>query len=257
MRDVDEGLSAFGMIVTGARGGRVPAEFAPIVESARTRFRELCTGSLYLYGSVATGAARAPTSDVDMLAIDVPRVEADAIGRELSATFAGVCRAVEMGAAELRDYLGDDDEAYGNRVFLRHYCVHLEGPNGQDSLPNFAGDVRAARGVNGDIALYAQRWAVDLSRGTQASVLGRRLARKTLLAVAGLVSVHDHGWTTDRATAGRRWSSIDPSTADALATLLRWADGDLVPTTDAVREALDGIVSIIVDSFASTIGLWS
>jgi len=44
-----------------------------------------------------------------MLTVDVPRFEADAIGRELSATFASVCRAVEIGAAQLDDYLGDDD----------------------------------------------------------------------------------------------------------------------------------------------------
>jgi hypothetical protein len=257
MRDVDEGLTAFGTIVTGARSGRVPAAFAPVVESARAFFRELGVGSLYLYGSVATGAARPPTSDVDMLTVDVPRLEADAIGRELSATFAGICRAVEVGAAELDDYLGDDDEAYGNRVFLRHYCVHLEGPNGQASLPNFAGDARAARGFNGDIALHAQRWAAELSRGADASVVGRRVARKTLLAVAGLVSVHDSCWTTDRATAARRWSNVDPPAADALATLLRWADGEVVPMSGPVREAIDGIVSTIVDSFASTIGLWS
>ena len=192
-----------------------------------------------------------------MLTVDFPRFEAEAIGRELSAMFAGVCRAVEIGAAELGDYLGDDDESYGNRVFLRHYCVHLEGPNGQASLPEFAGDARAARGFNGDIAMHAQRWAAELSRGSDASVLGRQLARKTLLAVAGLVSVHDNGWTTDRATAARRWSILDPSNANALATLLRWADGEVVPTSGAVREAIDGIVSIIVDSFATTIGLWS
>ena len=257
VRDVDEGLSASGTIVTGARSGRVPAAFAPIVETARTRFRELGVGSLYLYGSVATGAARPASSDVDMLTVDSPRREVDAIGRQLSTTFAGVCRTVEIAAATLDDYLGDDDEAYGNRVFLRHYCVHLEGPNGRASLPDYAGDARAARGFNGDIALHAQRWAAELDQGGEASVLGRRLARKTLFAVAGLVSVHDCSWTTDRGTAVRRWSNIEPSSADALATLLRWADGDVVPKSGAVQEAVDGIVSVIVDSFASTIGLWS
>jgi hypothetical protein len=257
VRDVDEGLSGSGTIVTGARSGRVPAPFAPVVEAARTRFRALGVGSLFLYGSVATGAARSPTSDVDMLIVDVPRREVDAFGRQLSATFAGVCRAVEIAAATSDDYLGDDDEAYGNRVFLRHYCVHLEGPNGQASLPDYAGDARAARGFNGDIALHAQRWAAELDQGGEAGVVGRRLARKTLFAVAGLVSVHDGCWTTDRATAARRWSLIEPSHADALATLLRWADGDVVPKPRAVQEAVDGIVSVIVDSFASTIGLWS
>ncbi|MCM0638919.1 hypothetical protein [Cellulomonas wangsupingiae] len=38
-----------------------------------------------------------------------------------------------------------------------------------------------------------------------------RVARKTLLAVAGLVSVHDHTWTTDRSRAVRRWCEIEPA----------------------------------------------
>ena len=181
MRDVDEGLSASGTIVTGARSGRVPAVFAPVVEAARTRFRALGVGSLYLYGSVATGAARSPTSDVDMLTVGSPRREIDAIGRQLSATFTAVCRAVEIAAATLDDYLGDDDEPYGNRVFLRHYCVHLEGPNGQASLPDSAGDARAARGFNGDIGRHAQRWAAVLDQGGDASVLGRRVAAQDIV----------------------------------------------------------------------------
>ena len=123
--------------------------------------------------------------------------------------------------------------------------------------PTFGAMHAAARGFNGDIAVHAQRWAAELSRGADAGVLGRRLVRKTLLAVAGLVSVHDSCWTTHPATAARRWSNLDPSNADALATLLRWADDQIVPTSGAVREAIDGIVSIIVDCFSGTIGLWS
>ena len=257
MRDVAEGLSASGMIVTGVRRERMPAAFEPVVEAACSRVRKRGAGSLYLYGSVATGAAQPPTSDVDLLTVGVPRSEADAIGRELSEVFAGACRAVEIGTAELDDYLGDDDEAYGNRVFLRHYCLHLEGPDGRAALPDFPGDARAARGFNGDIARHAQRWAEALERGDDAGVLGRRIARKTLLAVAGLVSIHDNWWTTDRATAARRWPQIEHSSVDDLATLLRWADGEVVSAAAAVRDALDGIVAATTESFARTIGLWS
>lgn len=51
----------------------------------------------------------------------------------------------------------------------------------------------------------------------------RRAARKTLLAVAGLVSVH-HAWTTDRSRAVRRWSELEPGLATQLGRLhsLTW-----------------------------------
>ena len=77
------------MIVTGVRRERMPAAFEPVVEAARSRLRKRGVCSLYLYGSVATGAAQPPTSDVDLLTVGVPRGEADAIGRELSEVFAG------------------------------------------------------------------------------------------------------------------------------------------------------------------------
>jgi uncharacterized protein len=257
LRDDDEGLSASGLIVTGARRERVTATFEPIIAAAADRVRALGRGSLYVYGSVSTGAARRGSSDVDLLTVDVPRSEAEAIGLELSATFAGVSRAVEVAVAESNDYVADGDAAYGNRVFLRHYCVHLEGPDGRVCLPDYPGDVRAARGFNGDIARHAQRWREAVDGGAyDPAALGRRIARKTLLAIAGLVSVHDKCWTTDRDTAAQRWSQLEPCGVDAI-TLLRWSDGDVAPTFVGIRRALDGIVATTTESFATSIGLWT
>lgn len=256
MLDPDEGLAADGTIVTGARIDRVPPAFAAIVDAARRRVEDLGAGSLYLYGSVATGQARSPTSDVDLLTVDIPVDAASAIGRELSTTFADGCREVAIAAARRDDYIGEEDEAYGNRVFLRHYCVHLTGPDQRSSLPSFAGDARAARGFNGDIARHAERWAFDMNSGVDTVLVGQRLARKTLLAVAGLVSVHDNRWTTDRATTAQRLSIITPTSAADLARLLRWADAQERPTMTAVRDAVDRVVPSIIESFANTIGLW-
>ena len=111
MRDPDEGLSASGMIVTGARRERVPTAFEPILEAAGDRVRGRGSGSLYLYGSVATGAAQVGRSDVDLLTIDVARGDAETIALELSAAFTGVCRAVDVAVADSHDYVGASDEA--------------------------------------------------------------------------------------------------------------------------------------------------
>jgi hypothetical protein len=256
MADPWEGVAADGTIMTGADRSRVPAAFEPVLADAAS-FAAGCGASLYVYGSVANGTVRPGLSDVDLLSVDL--ADPPGVGQALTARYAGLCRAVEISPVTAADLAGDSDAAYGNRVFLRHYCVHLAGPDPSGTFPAFPADVRAARGFNGDIARYHQRWRQALESGTaDEGLLGVRAARKTLLAVAGLVSVHDRTWTTDRAHATRRWGEIEPGLAAPLGTLFSWATAERLPAPEKVRVALagDGVVAAVVDRFASLIGLW-
>jgi uncharacterized protein len=258
MADPDEGVAADGTIRTGARWDRVPAAFEPVLADAVAVARGSSQASLYVYGSVATGQVRPGSSDVDLLSIDLP--EAAVLGQRLTARYADRCRGVGLAEATAADFAGDSDAAYGGRVFLRHYCVHLTGPDPSAALPAFPADARAARGFNGDLGQHLRRWQQGLeSRTLAAGLLGTQVARKTLLAVAGLVSVHDHTWTTDRARAVQRWSEIEPDLAAQLAQLYSWATAERHPTPDEVRRALadDGIVAAIVERFGRLIGLWT
>lgn len=156
-----------------------------------------------------------------------PSVLPDAaiLGQRLSGRYAGRCRGVEVAAATAADFAGYTDAAYGYRVFLRHYCVHLAGPDPSTALPACPADARAARGLNGDLGQHLSRWRQELeSAAVAADLLGVLDARKALLAVAGLVSVHDHTWTTDRSRAARRWSELEPRLAAQLALLHSWAE---------------------------------
>ena len=257
MTDPGEGVAADGTIRTGADRGRVPAAFEPVLADAVALAGE-CGASLYVYGSVANGTVRSGSSDVDLLSVGLP--DAVAAGQRLSARYADLCRGVEIAAAEAVDLVGDTDAAYGFRVFLRHYCVHLAGPDLSAALPAFPADARAARGFNGDVARHYRRWRQELESGTaSADLLGARAARKTLLAVAGLVSVRDRTWTTDRARAARRWGELEPDLAAPLCGLLSWATAEHRPSREEVRPTLahDGIIAAIVERFASLIGLWA
>jgi hypothetical protein len=92
-----------------------------------------------------------------------------------------------------------------------------------------------------------------------ADLLGVRAARKTLLAVAGLVSVRDHIWTTGRSRAVRRWAELEPGLAAQLGQLYSWAERERRPSPGDVGRALsgDGIVGAIVERFGTLIGLWT
>ena len=257
MGDPYEGVSPDGTIRTGVRRDVVPDVFKPIISDA-VGLLDDNKASLYVYGSVATGKARPESSDVDLLSIDLQG--AATIGRRLSIAYADRCRGVEVADTTATDYDADTDAAYGNRVFLRHYCVHLAGPDPSTALPLFPADARAARGFNGDLDRHLARWRQEFTAGiTSTPELAVRAARKTLLATAGLVSVHDHTWTTDRARACRRWSEIEPRLAVPLALLQSWSGGKQAPSRGELEEALgpDGVVAAVVARFANTIGLWT
>ena len=257
MRDPLEGVSPTGTIVTGVRRDRVAVEFELVLAAASELVQAHSDkGSLYLYGSVATGQAQVTSSDVDLFTIGVRPDASATMGRTLSRRFSGLCRAVEVGAGSTSDYLGDSDAAYGNRVFLHHYAVRISGPPPPVSLHDYPADARAARGFNGDIAIHAERWRLALRTGENRAELARRVARKALVAVAGLVSVHDRIWTTDRASAARRWAEVHPELARDLSELVLWMDDEADPTHAELARILDGPVAELVNAFRSNIGLW-
>lgn len=257
MRDPLEGVTADGMIITGVARWRVPAAFEPILTAATSEIRERGEhASVYLYGSVATGRARIGHSDVDLFGVGLDPGAAAAVSSRLSRQFASICRSVEVGSAELADFVGESDRAHGNRVFLRHYCLRLAGDDPVPLDDGYCADAAAARGFNGDIGQHAERWRAELETATGRTGLGRRIARKTLFAVTGLVSIHDGTWTTDRAGAARRWADIEPSSRDGLATLLRWSESIDAPEASELAVALDVEVTGVVSAFAEMIGLW-
>lgn len=248
-----EGVDVAGMIVTGAARAAVPALFEPLLnESIAAMPSEV---GLYLYGSVATGQATPKLSDVDLLTVGLSRSDAAELSFQLTSRYSDLCRSVEIGSAQLEDFVGAHDEAYGMRVFLRHYCVHLTGPS-RPVGPSFPADVRAARGFNGDIARHTERWIREWDDREPAD-LARIVARKTLLAVAGLVSIHDATWTTDRRTAATRWAAIDPTSANGMSTLTEWSQTSPKVTTADVRDALLTTVRHVVQQFDCRIGLWA
>lgn len=252
MHDPREGVTPTGMVRTGASRAAMVAVYDEVLRAAEHEVAE--GGALYVYGSVATGTAVVPTSDVDLLAVGIASGEAARICAELSARFRTKCREVSVAPATWEELASDSDEAHGLRVFLRHYCVHLAGPDPGSELREYPADIRAARGFNGDIARHARRWRTTLENGGDIPALGTRIARKTLLAVAGIVSMRDATWSTDRRASATRWNDLEPDSR--VGALVAWLD---VPPRNpaAVDRALRGPVTAVVRAFEAEIGLWS
>lgn len=268
MGDPEEGVTAEGLIRTGVRRDRVPATFEPLLAEAGALVATVAGASLLLYGSVATGTADPTRSDVDLLSVGLSAERAQVLGQRMGARYADRCRGVDVTPVAHEAFLGEGDEAYGWRVFLRHYCLPLVGRTPDELVPGlepaYAADARAARGFDGDLAQRLERWRVELDdKTTSTGLLAVRAARKTLLALAGLVSVHDSTWTTDRARAAGRWSGVEPAYAAELARLLGWSASARRPTGRRperrdLERALgdDGVVGMVAARYGVLVGTW-
>jgi uncharacterized protein len=246
-RDPVEGVSAEGLIVTGAAGQRVPAVYRPAVADCATMVREAFGDrlhGLYLYGSVATGQARPPGSDLDLAAVRVSEVdsaEVASIEAGLSARHAGLVREVSLACASLAEVLAGDRGGLGWRCFLRHYCVSVAGTELRPQLPACRASRAVADGLNDDVAELVLRWRAELAAAqTPADVaaVARVAARKLLMVAATLESVEHGGWSTDRATGAGLLARHHPQWSAVAGLAVGWCAGDGAPTAEDVGRLL-------------------
>jgi hypothetical protein len=217
-RDPAEGVDADGYLVTGAALVNIPPAYRPVVDdsvAAMTAFPEL--DGLYLYGSVATGRARPPDSDLDLLALWTSTVDVSATVATLSARHAAVVREVGLAEAGVESLADEAD-----RCFLKHYCVALAGRDRRADLPRCRPSRRLALGFAGDLPVLL-RSIVDTAPTPE--VAARRAARRLLLGVATIESASHGTWTTDRATGAALLSRHHPEWTDVAGRALAMSAG--------------------------------
>lgn len=257
MRDPLEAITSAGLITTGVSPSHLAGPFAPVIDAAVVRFTAVAEpqAELLIYGSVATGQARVGSSDVDLIAAGLTPELATELTAELSDRFSNLCREVAVLPMALDAHLIAGDEAYGNRVFLRHYCLPLAGPDQLRGGPGFPADVRAARGFNGDLGQALARWRT----ADPSAQLGRAVARKSLLAAASLHSVLCQTWTTDRDTGATGWAQRRPDLGWAIDQLRLWTQNQPVARPDQVAAMIApaGPTEQLLTEFEHHIGLWA
>jgi len=190
---------------------------------------------LYLYGSIATGQARPPDSDLDLLALwSSPVGGAEAVAAALSARHRSTVRAVGLAQSTVADL-----ESEADRCFLRHYCVLLAGRDRRASLPRCRPSRALADGFNGDLpALVARlRSQVEAARTpAELAIAATGAARRLLLAVATVESVSHATWSTDRATGAALLAEHHPEWRFVARRAVEWSAGRGNP--DGVEDLL-------------------
>jgi uncharacterized protein len=240
-RDPAEGVDAAGYLVTGVGRDRVPAAYEPLLADCVGTLADDRLDGLYVYGSVATGQARPPASDLDLLAVwtapadrpaavdgpapaggPVPPPGVPALVAGLSARWAGLVREVGLASATVADL-----DRPADACFLRHYCVPLAGRDRRAELPRCRPSRALADGFNDDLPAVVARQRAAIAAAADRPAAVRRAARRLLLAVATIESVSHATWSTDRGTGAALLAAHHPewaATADRMLTGTAGAD---------------------------------
>ncbi|MET9022653.1 hypothetical protein ABZV93_21995 [Actinopolymorpha sp. NPDC004070] len=254
--DPAEGLDADGFITTGADLANVRAPYDAVLADVRTTV-EARLGSelhgLYLYGSVATGQAVPPTSDLDLSVIlTSPRgIETcRRIGEELSARHRSVVREVGISPGLLDDVLAEGDQGRAERCFLKHYCVNVAGTDLRPDLPRCRSDTAIARGFVGELAPRIRQFTERLDAAVtpaEVEAVAVLVARRLLMAAAVVYSIPDRTWTTARANGAGMLGRHHPAYADHAARALAWIDPNLPADPRYVRPTREDVEVLLTE----------
>lgn len=210
--------------------------------------------SIYVYGSVATGQARVPTSDLDLLVVTSGEGDAvlDRAAAELSSRHTTTVREVGLARTTLSEVRAAQPSGHGLRCFLHHYTIHVAGTDRRRDLPSCRAGRDLAVALDGDVVE-----AVDALRPALASPDARvrgpavaRTARKLLMTAAVLCSSDRGGWSTDRDTGAELLRRDHPDLAEEVDALQAWARPTASPTrppSPAQAVAVSGRVATVLD----------
>ncbi len=245
-----EGVDDAGFIVSGADLELIPPLYRPALETCVSRVADVVEGlvAVFVYGSVATGRATPPESDIDLLIVtrdDGASAQLKVTAAELSAQYRDLVHDVGIAHVTIGELFADNIDALGNRCFIKHYCVPLHGDDLRSRLPACRPSATMAWAFNHNIADaidHARHQLEGAASAGEVRAVCRAAARKVLLATASLTSVITSSWTTDRRRAAALVAGTYPEWAHDATAALEWTTS---PTDDetAIRRFLDGFAT--------------
>ena len=184
----------------------VKAKYQPAVDEVKERVLALTEKihSLYLYGSVATGKAKSPTSDLDILVVMQEPLAEELnrkfveLGGKLSQKYEELFREVGIGVTDVGEVLHGDDPL-GWRFFMQVLCVKLHGDDLYDEVERFQPTTQLARELQSDLSrvLKSAITKIETHSGFRQKLAIRAAMKKIIRAAFGLVMERENYWTVD------------------------------------------------------------
>lgn len=225
------GVDAQGFITTNVTASNIPVPYLALVEDVKSTFSKVIgnqLNGLHLYGSVVTGLARPPGSDLDVLIV-LHRQPTETLSSQirtaeaaLTQKYSDLVRDVGVGVTFLKEIEGD---LHGIGCFIKHLCVCVLGERMQDALPKFKPTQTVAKAFNGDFekarATYLSLLKTTPTEGI--SRLGNQISRKFIRTGFSLVSAREQSWTTDPQMACAAFAKYYPEKAADMQRVLRFS----------------------------------
>ncbi|MFB7517573.1 nucleotidyltransferase [Streptomyces sp. NPDC056144] len=219
----DHGLNPDGTIAREGSLDRVPAEFLPVVEAARTRIASVFTPdrlhSAYVYGSIPRGTATAGVSDLDVqLALHEDPTDADrSDARALEAALDRDLPQIDGAGILLSGTrtLLSDLERHDLGFFVACLCTPLLGPDLAADLPPYRPTSLLARETNGDLARVLPGWRARATEGAD-PLLARHVGRRLVRTGFTLVMPRWTGWTSDLDRSAELFGGYYPARAEQM-----------------------------------------
>lgn len=199
---------------------------AHVVTTLKQCFPELIH-SLYVYGSVAEGRAKAGKSDLDMTIIfnyeadQVATAQLTAVQHRLEKNNPVVSK-IDFDCGLLREVLHSDSIlSWG--YWLKHHCVCVYGEDLCRQLPAFKPSKAIAVAVNGDFLPVLEKLIAQMQSSSDENKkrqLQRAIARKAIRATNILRLEHDKDWPETLEEYRLKFNARYPALAEEMDYLL-------------------------------------
>lgn len=185
---------------------KIPARYKSIVDDVKSQLLEFSDKihSIYLYGSVATGKARSPTSDLDLVVVlkakPTSKLESKLkeLEKLLSTKYQKIFREVGFAITYQNEVLRSD-EAFGWRFFLTILSVKLFGDDLFQEEMKFSPTRKLAKNLHSDIDknIAEAKKNIESSNDEEAKLQIKSIMKKIIRTAFSMVMEDENYWTTD------------------------------------------------------------
>ncbi|SEF45255.1 nucleotidyltransferase domain-containing protein [Vibrio hangzhouensis] len=198
----NNGLDSDGFIVNRCSATKIQPEFQAVVLATIDALRHAFVGqihSIYLYGSVGRGSAKAGQSDLDVSVVfkepvsKSQQMQLNQISKEISGRHDEISK-LDLDPGYLKQVL-EPEEKYRWQFWLKHCCCCIWGEDLAEKFCRYRPDVRIGYQLNSDLAVFLTQMESRFARLTSEEV-GKILGKKLLRTAYLLVAEKDKSWHT-------------------------------------------------------------
>ena len=185
---------------------KTPASYKPIVKEVKSELLKFSDKiySIYLYGSVATGKAKSPTSDLDLVVVlkakptSKLKTQLKELETSLSQKYQKIFREVGFAITYKNEVLRGK-EAFGWRFFLTILSVKIFGDNLFQKEMKFSPTNKLARNLHSDVDknIEEAKKKIKSSNDEEAKLQIKSIMKKIIRTAFSIVMQDENYWTTD------------------------------------------------------------